>query len=112
MTSLLGRISAPRRAQLVRAPTSAAAIELFLARGLDAAAGVRQALAAAAQKDPALRLVDGSFMVIRQAAAVPKGREVGLRYLADLVEEAKASGFVARALERSGASDVTVAPAR
>jgi polar amino acid transport system substrate-binding protein len=36
-------------AQLVRAPTSAAAIELFMEEGLDAAAGVRQPLLAFAQ---------------------------------------------------------------
>ena len=44
-------------------------------------------------------------MVIAQAAGVPKGREAGARYLAEFIEEAKASGFVARALENSGVAD-------
>ncbi len=51
-------------------------------------------------------------MVIRQAAGVPRGRPAAERYVADFIEEAKASGFVARALRKSGVADVSVAPAR
>ena len=39
-------------------------------------------------------------MVINQAMGTPKGREAGAKYLRDFVEEMKASGFVAQALER------------
>ena len=49
-------------------------------------------------------------MVIRQAAGVPRGREAAARYFNDFIEEMKASGFVARALEKSGNGDVTVPP--
>ena len=54
--------------------------------------------------------MDGNFMVIRQAAAVPKGRGACRDYLAAMIEECKASGFVARALADSGV-EATVAPA-
>jgi polar amino acid transport system substrate-binding protein len=54
--------------------------------------------------------MDGNFMVIRQAAAVPKGRGACRDYLAAMVEECKADGFVARALAASGV-EATVAPA-
>jgi polar amino acid transport system substrate-binding protein len=101
-----------KRAQLVRAESSAAAIDLYLEGGLDAVAGVRQPLEAAAAKHPGLRVIDGSFMVIRQAAGVPRGRPAAARYVADFIEEAKASGFVARALRESGVGDVAVAPLR
>jgi polar amino acid transport system substrate-binding protein len=40
----------------------------------------------------------------------PRGREAGARYLREFIEEMKASGFVARALERSGVDGVSVAP--
>ena len=100
-----------KHAQLVRAETSLAAIELYLKGGLDAVAGVRQPLVAAAAKHPGLRVIEGSFMVIRQAAGVPRDRPGAARYLADFIEEAKASGFVARALRESGVSDVAVARA-
>jgi polar amino acid transport system substrate-binding protein len=57
-------------------------------------------------------VIAGSFMVIRQAAGVPRGRPAAVRYFADFIEEAKASGFVAGALRESGVADVTVAPPR
>jgi polar amino acid transport system substrate-binding protein len=99
-------------AQIVRAESSLAAIDLYLKGGLDAVAGVRQPLAAAAAKHPGLRVIEGSFMVIRQAAGVPRGRPGAAHYLSEFIEEAKASGFVARALQESGVADVSVAPAR
>jgi polar amino acid transport system substrate-binding protein len=101
-----------KHAQIVRAESSLAAIDLYLEGGLDAVAGVRQPLAAVAAKHPGLRVIEGSFMVIRQAAGVPRGRPAAARWLAEFIEEAKASGFVARALRESGVGDVSVAPAR
>ena len=100
------------RAQLVRAESSAAAIDLFLEGGLAAVAGVRQPLEAVAAKHPGLRVIGPSFMVIRQAAGVPRGRPAAARHVADFIEEAKASGFVARTLRESGVGDVAVAPPR
>lgn len=100
-----------RHAQLVRSPNSKTAIAQFLAEGLDAAAGVRQPLVSFAAATPGLRVMDGGFMVIRQAAAVPKGRGAALAYLDRYIEDAKASSFVARALEESGV-EAEVAPPR
>jgi len=100
-----------KRAQLVRSASSQAAIEQFLAEKLEAVAGVRQPLDAVAKKHPGHRVFPESFMVIRQASGVPKGRTNAAKYLAAFIEEMKSSGFVARALEESGQSDVAVAPA-
>jgi len=99
-----------KRAQLVRVPTSPAAIDVFLKDKLEAAAGVKQPLLQFAKTNPNVRVMDGRFMVIEQAMGTPKGREAGARYLREFVEEMKASGFVARGLERSGQRDATVAP--
>ena len=99
-----------RRARLERGPSSPAAIDLFLGQGLDAAAGVRQPLAKFAAGHPGLRVLDESFMVIRQASGVPKGRPAAAAYLAAFIEEAKRTGFVAEALRSSGAGEVTIAP--
>lgn len=100
-----------KQAQLVRAPTSAAAIELFVSDKLEAVGGVKQPLVAFAASHPAFRVIPGRFMVIDQAVATPKGRLAGARYLHDFVESMKASGFVARALAASGQNEATVAPA-
>lgn len=97
-------------AELVRAPTSAAALELFVTEGLDAAAGVRQPLMAFARARAGLRVIDGSFTKIQQAMGTPKSKPAGAAYLREFIEEMKASGFVARALEASGQRDASVAP--
>jgi polar amino acid transport system substrate-binding protein len=41
---------------------------------------------------------------------VPKGRDAGAGYLRGFVEEAKASGLVAKAIEKTNARGVSVAP--
>ena len=99
-----------KRAQLVRMPTSPAAIDVFLKDKLEAAAGVKQPLLQFAKTHPNVRVMDGRFMAIEQAMGTPKGREAGALYLREFVEEMKASGFVARGLEKSGQGDATVAP--
>ncbi len=99
-----------KEAQLVRADTSAGALELFLDQGLEAAAGVKQPLIAFARRHPGLRVIDGRFTAIEQAMGTPKGRETGAQYLTRFIEEMKASGFVASALARSGQHEAAVAP--
>ena len=99
-----------KRARLVRVPTSPEAIDVFLKDKLEAAAGVKQPLVQFAKTHPGVRVMDGRFMAIEQAMGTPKGREAGARYLREFVEEMKASGFVARGLEKSGQGDATVAP--
>jgi polar amino acid transport system substrate-binding protein len=49
-------------------------------------------------------------MAIEQALGIPKGRAEGARYLREFIEDVKASGLVARAIERAGVSGVAVAP--
>lgn len=99
-----------KNVELVRTADSPAAFDRFLAEKLDAVAGVRELLTRMARERPGVRVLDENFMVIRQAAAVPKGREAAARYLHDFVEEAKASGFVADSVKRSGSTDASVAP--
>jgi polar amino acid transport system substrate-binding protein len=96
--------------ELVRADTSAAAVDLFLREGLDAAAGVRSPLVAFARAHPGVRVIEGRFTAIEQAVGTPRRRVAAGRWLSAVVEELKASGFVAAALARSGQQDAAVAP--
>lgn len=98
-------------ATLVRAPTSATAIDLFAEEGLDAAAGVRQPLQAYAAAHAGFRVIEGRFTVIEQAVGVPKNHAEARAWLQTFIEEAKASGFVDDALNASGQTAATVAPA-
>jgi polar amino acid transport system substrate-binding protein len=99
-----------KRAQLVRAPTSPLVVDTMVVQKMDVAAGVRQQLESDAKRVSGVRLLDGRFMVINQAMATPRGRAEGARYLAEFVEEMKASGFVATALARHGVEGAAIAP--
>lgn len=99
-----------QHAQLERAPTSAAAVELYFADSLDAAAGVRQPLEKVASNNPCYRVLEGAFTSIRQAMAVPKGRNSAAAYVEDFIARKKAEGFVHAALAATGQGEVTVAP--
>ena len=99
-----------KRARLVSAATGEAAFDLLVTGQVDALAGLRQALIGLTEKLPGSRMLDGRFMAVQQAIGVPRGRDAGLQYLRGLVEDAKQSGLVARAIERTGARGVSVAP--
>ncbi|TFW39716.1 transporter substrate-binding domain-containing protein [Pseudomonas putida] len=94
-------------AELVRADTSAGAVDLFIEQGLDAAAGVRQPLMKVAEADAKYRVLEGAFTAIRQAVAVPRGRHHAADYLRDYVERQLHCGFVRGALLASGQTDVS-----
>ncbi len=101
-----------KAASLVHAPSSPAVTDLMLAQQLEVAAGVKQQLQADAARLGGLRLLPGRFMLIEQAMGVPKGRLAAQAWLSGFIEEMKASGFVAAALQRHGIQGAAVAPPR
>jgi polar amino acid transport system substrate-binding protein len=77
--------------------------EAFVTGNLEAAAGVREPMTEFVATHPGYRLIEGRFMEIPQAVGTANTkRGETTRFLHDLVEELKASGFVADALRRSG----------
>jgi polar amino acid transport system substrate-binding protein len=99
-----------KRAQLVSTQGAEAAFDLLATGQVDALAGLKQGLMDLLQKLPGSRILEGRFMGVQQSIAVPKGRDAGLAYLRRVVEDAKRSGLIARAIERTGAHGVSVAP--
>jgi polar amino acid transport system substrate-binding protein len=99
-----------KHAQMVRADSPDAAFELILSAKVDVLAGVRQHLVANAAKLPGSRVFDDRFMAIGQALGIPKGRGDGAKYLREFIEDVKASGFVARVIEKAGVRGVSVPP--
>jgi polar amino acid transport system substrate-binding protein len=61
-------------------------------------------------KLPGARVLPGNFQQTGIAVAVPKGRPVALQIATELIEVAKASGLVRRALDAAGFPDAAVAP--
>ena len=101
-----------KAATIVRAPSSPAVVDAFIAENADVAAGVKQQLEADAARLPGLRLLPGRFMVIEQAMGVQAGRgDAAAQFLRGFVERMKVSGFVAQALERHQIKGAIVAPA-
>jgi len=84
--------------------------EVFFTQDLEAAAGIRQPMTEFVATHSGVRLVEGRFMEIRQAVGTAKTRRPETTgFLHGVVEELKATGFVAESLRRSGQS-VAVAP--
>ena len=99
-----------KRANLVRADNADAAFQLLVEGRVEALAGLSQALVSLSQKLPGSRMIDGRFMAVPQSVGTPKGRDAGYAYLRAFVEEAKASGMIARSIQNTGYRGVSVAP--
>jgi len=101
-----------KAATIERAPTSPTVVDVFVETQADVAAGVKQQLESDLARYPGHRLLPGRFMVIQQAMGLPRGRSAeAVAYLKTFVEDMKASGFVAQALQRHGIEGASVAPA-
>jgi polar amino acid transport system substrate-binding protein len=100
-----------KRAEIVRAPSSQAVVDMFINRELDVAAGVKQQLEADMKRYPNLRLLPGRFMVIQQAMGVAKSRgSDAADELRLFIESAKSIGLVQESLSRHRVEGASVAP--
>jgi polar amino acid transport system substrate-binding protein len=86
-------------------------VDVFRAEGLEAAAGIRQPITQYVAEHPDLRLIDERFMQIQQAVGTARSKHPDtVAYLHEVIEDLKASGFIAASLAASGQADATVAP--
>ena len=99
-----------RHAELVRSESLDAACEQFVAERLDALAGLKPRLLQDLERLPGARILDGSFTAVQQAVGTAKANEAGAAFLRAFVEDAKASGLVARLIERHRVRGLAVAP--
>ena len=99
-----------RHAELVRAPSLDASYDLFVTEKLDALAGLRPRLLQDVEKLPGARILEGRFTAVQQAVGTAKANTAGARFLHDFVEDAKASGLVARLIEGHQIRGLAVAP--
>lgn len=100
-----------RHAELIRADSLGDATEQFMRGKLEALAGLRPGLLADLAKLPGARILEGKFSAVQQAIGTAKKNTAGAAYLRGFVEEAKASGLVARLIERHKVRGLSVAPA-
>lgn len=87
-------------------------VDVFMAEGLEAGAGIREPVTAWVAEHPGHRVIDEAFMQIRQAMATTRDRSPEtVAFLRDFVEEQKASGFVRASLDRAGQTAAVAPPA-
>ena len=91
-----------REAELVRAQGLDASYELFVSKKLDALAGLRPKLMQEMEKLEGARILPGQFTAVQQSIGCNKNRKSGAAFLREFVEEANASGLVAKLIEKHG----------
>ncbi len=91
-----------KHAELQRAKGQAGAVDLFITEKLDALAGLRPALNRQVEALPGTRILEGRFTAVQQAIGTKPGNLAAAAFLQEFVAKAKASGLVARLIERHG----------
>lgn len=101
-----------QHANIVRISPTSAVFDAFEKQHLDVLAGVKPQLLQYASHENQLRVLDGRFMVIRQAMGVPKSRgDEAAQCVAEFVDAMRGSGFVAGSLQRHHIDGASVAKA-
>ena len=84
--------------------------ERFVHEELDALAGLKPRLLSDVEKLPGARILDGRFTAVQQAVGTARKKNTaGAAFLRGFVEEAKATGLVARLIERHDVRGLSVA---
>jgi polar amino acid transport system substrate-binding protein len=100
-----------KHATLVRSASLDAALEQFVAEKLDALAGLRPRLLTDVQNLPGAVILLGQFTAVQQAVGTARENVAAAAWLRAFVEEAKASGLVARFIAEHKVNGLSVAPA-
>lgn len=95
-------------ARIIGFPQFSEAAAALLAGHLDGLAGVRQAMEQQASRAQGCRLLEPSFMSIRQAMGVPAERPLAADFLRAFVTEMRVSGFVRDSAKRHAIEGVTL----
>ncbi len=99
-----------KHAQLVQSDSTEGAYELFLEENLDALAGLKPRLLEDQTRLPGARILEGQFSAVKQAVGTPRKNERAAHWLAELIEELKASGLIAELIWKHGVEGLSVAP--
>lgn len=97
-------------AKLVPTESIDSSYDAFVEQDLDALAGLRPRLIKDVERLPGARILDGQFSAVQQAVGTPRKNTAAAVWLADVVEELKASGFVADLIAKHQVIGLSVAP--
>jgi polar amino acid transport system substrate-binding protein len=99
-----------RHATLVHTDSLDSAFERFQTEKLEALSGLRPRLIADVAKVPGARILEGKFTAVQQAVGTARANQAAADWLQTFVEEAKASGLVAKFIEQHKVQGLSVAP--
>jgi polar amino acid transport system substrate-binding protein len=99
-----------KHATLIRSDSLDGALTQFTAEKLEALAGLRPRLITDVTKLPGAVILDGQFTAVQQAVGTAKVNTEAAAFLHAFVEEAKASGLVARFIADHKVQGLSVAP--
>lgn len=99
-----------KQATLVQVEGGPAAVAKFRDEKLEVLAGLRPGLLTDQEALPGSRILDGQFTAVQQAIGTQRRNSAGAAFLSTFVEEAKASGLVAKFIEQHKVRGLSVAP--
>ena len=99
-----------KHAERVATPTIDDSFDAFVDQRLDALAGLRPRLLKDVARLPGARILDGQFSSVQQSVGTPRDRAASAEWIAAVVEDLKASGFIADAIKRHNVMGLNVAP--
>ena len=99
-----------KNAVLVRAPSLAATVDALKSATADAIFSIKPSLFEVSNQLPGSRVLDGRSGVDPHAMVMPKGRDAGLAYARQFIEDVKSGGQVKAAIDRVGLRGAFVAP--
>jgi len=99
-----------KNAVIVRASSLPGTLETLKSRRADAIFSIKPSLFEVSNQLPGSHVLDGRAGVDPHAMVMPKGRDAGLAYAHQFIEDAKSEGRVKAAIERVGMRGAVVAP--
>jgi len=99
-----------KNAVVVRVPSNPEALEALKSGKADAMASIKPVLFEMSNRLPGSRVLPDRAGIDPHAMVMPKGRDPGMVYARNFIEEAKAQGLVKAAIDRAGMRGAVVAP--
>ena len=91
-----------KNATVVRAPSLAGTVEMLKSGRAEVIFSIKPSLFEASNQLPGSRVLDGRPGIDPHAMVMPKGRDLGLAYARQFIEDAKSGGLVKDAIDRVG----------
>jgi polar amino acid transport system substrate-binding protein len=95
---------------VIRASSNPGALEALQSGKADVMGSIKPVLFELSNQLAGSRVLDGRPGIDPHAMAMPKGRDLGVAYARQFIEDAKSEGLVKAAIGRAGLRGVIVAP--